>query len=67
LGYARRCNGRILPWDEKDPFKQKIHSVGEPAVAFVLVGRVGLVEGLDRRSIGLGWIYRVRGFLRLSP
>ena len=19
LGYARRCNGMILPWDEKDP------------------------------------------------
>ena len=32
--------------DVKDPFKQKIHSVGERVVAFVLVGRGGLAGGL---------------------
>ncbi len=29
-----------------DPFKQKIHSVGERVVAFVLVGRSGPAGGL---------------------
>jgi hypothetical protein len=52
LRYAKRCHGRILPWNEKDPFKQKIHSVGERVVAFVLVGRGGLAGGLGST---FGW------------
>ena len=28
LGYARRCNGRILPWDEKDPFAPEVQVGG---------------------------------------
>ena len=51
--------------DRNDPIKQKIHSVGELVVAFVFVGRGGLAGGLDRRSVGLGWICRVVGFLSL--
>ena len=35
-----------------DPFKQKIHPVGEQVVAFVLVGRGGLAGGLGS---AFGW------------
>lgn len=47
-----RSHGKILLWDETDPFKQKIHSVGEALVAFVLVGWGGLAGGLGS---AFGW------------
>jgi hypothetical protein len=42
----------VLAEGRGDPFKQKIHPVGEQVVAFVLVGRVGLAGGLGS---AFGW------------
>lgn len=40
-----------VPWD---PIKQKIHSVGELVVAFVLVGRGGPAGGLGSAFVWSG-------------
>ena len=52
-GYGIRSDCEsVLAEGRGDPFKQKIHSVGERVVAFVLVGRVGLAGGLGS---AFGW------------